>query len=111
MPDVSHNGRELNYVSPNMIIRYKKTDGTIVEVKKADLLGDTALQTEILSKMGIATTTIQGIETDYTKDGSQNPLDTDSGIWTQTWTTPGKKLAYDSTNYNTGVFLDTGATP
>lgn len=111
MADITaHSGRDLNYVSANVRIKYRDSDGVVREYTKADLLADTAKQTEILTKIGIVgATRIENRKLNYSVNGSSQVLDTAGGVYQSTWKT-GTKIAYTTTPYQSSLFIDAGAT-
>lgn len=103
------NSRTLDYRSANIKVKYRDTDGIVKTAGPTELDASSgALRTTLLTKAGVAATTTKARKTGYSKNGSQQVLDTGGGVYVNTWT-GGTQPAYTTVLTNTNFLADTTA--
>ena len=102
MPDLTHNGRNLDVVSANVKVKYRNASGKVVIADQASIISNSATIGPI-TELSIDT---NELIIDNYDGGTGNPQDTDGGNYLTTWTTAGKEVAYTGILYNTNFLLE-----
>lgn len=109
MPDITSNSRDLNYKTADIKVKVRNpSTNKLTTYTKTEILADSAVRSAMMTLMAVSASTAEARRTDYDKDGSNRVLDEDGNIYLNTFAT-GKALAYDTTLYNSVIFLDATA--
>ena len=109
MATFTFNSRTYDYRSANIKVKYRDADGVVKTAGPTELDASSgALRTTLLTKAGVAATTVRNRKTGYSKNGSNQVLDTGGGVYVNTWT-GGTQPAYTTAAINANFLIDTPA--
>lgn len=109
MPDITSNSRSLDYKTANIKVKVRNpSTGKLQTYTKTEILADSAVRGAMMTLMAVSASTAALRRNDYDKNGSNQVLDEDGNVYTTTYAS-GKALAYDTTLYNSVLFLDVTA--
>lgn len=108
MPDITVNSRTLDFVGEVKVRLINPVTNKPQVYTKTEILANSAVEAVLTTLVAPDANSVEGIKSDYGKDGSDNVLDVDGGIYVNTYAL-GKEVAYDTVDYNSNLFLDVTA--
>lgn len=109
MPDLTINTRSLDFLSDDVKVKFRHpTTGKPTVFTKAEILADSALETELGNIMAPDATTVENIKASYVKSGGAtgDVLAVSTSVWANVYTNPSEEIDYNRTTHNGNIFLD-----